>query len=99
MHRILALKFAAWLNPAFEFWIYTTIEKLLFGNYVRREESFRRTLQIRDRLDELEFNPDKSEDFNEYLNLQRQLKAERLQRRQLTVMEIQGLEQKTLFEF
>jgi len=23
MHRILALKFAAWLSPAFEFWIYS----------------------------------------------------------------------------
>ena len=33
MHRILALKFAAWLNPAFELWVYATIDELLFGSY------------------------------------------------------------------
>lgn len=30
MHRILALKFAAWLSPAFELWIFITIDKLLY---------------------------------------------------------------------
>ena len=30
MHRILALKFAAWLSPKFELWVYSTIERLLF---------------------------------------------------------------------
>ena len=30
-HRVLALKFAAWLNPEFEVWIYITIDELLFG--------------------------------------------------------------------
>jgi hypothetical protein len=32
MYRTLALKFAAWLNPAFELWIYETIENLLFSD-------------------------------------------------------------------
>lgn len=36
MHRILALKFAAWLNPAFEVWIYITIDQIL--NQLYREE-------------------------------------------------------------
>lgn len=31
MHRILALKFASWLDPAFEFWMFLTIEKIVFG--------------------------------------------------------------------
>lgn len=31
MHRILALKFAAWLDPDFELWVYITIDKLMFG--------------------------------------------------------------------
>lgn len=31
-HRILALKFAAWLDPMFEVWIYSKIEEILFGN-------------------------------------------------------------------
>jgi hypothetical protein len=30
-HRILALKFAAWLDPKFELWVYSTIENILFG--------------------------------------------------------------------
>ncbi|MCR9064452.1 MAG: KilA-N domain-containing protein [Cytophagales bacterium] len=32
MHRILALKFAAWLDPEFEVWVYMTIDKLMFGD-------------------------------------------------------------------
>jgi hypothetical protein len=32
-HRILAIKFAAWLDPNFEVWIYSTIDKILFGHY------------------------------------------------------------------
>lgn len=32
-HRILALKFAAWLHPEFEFWVYSTIDQIVFGNY------------------------------------------------------------------
>mgnify|MGYP000086091200 CR=1 FL=1 len=39
MHRVLALKFAAWLNPAFEIWVYSTIERILFGKHAQREES------------------------------------------------------------
>lgn len=31
MHRVLALKFAAWLDPAFELWVYITIDQLMFG--------------------------------------------------------------------
>jgi len=29
MHRILALKFAAWLSPAFELWVFVTIDNLI----------------------------------------------------------------------
>jgi phage regulator Rha-like protein len=33
MHRILALKFAAWLDPEFEVWVWTTIDQILLGHY------------------------------------------------------------------
>lgn len=33
MERSVALKFAAWLDPHFEVWVYKTIDKLLFGEY------------------------------------------------------------------
>jgi len=39
MHRVLALKFAAWLDPAFEVWVFTKIEDLVFGNYKRHWEA------------------------------------------------------------
>jgi hypothetical protein len=35
MHRILALKFAAWLDPNFEIWIFITIDQIL--NHYYRE--------------------------------------------------------------
>ena len=38
MHRVLALKFAAWLDPEFELWVYSTIERLLFGKHVERDQ-------------------------------------------------------------
>lgn len=31
MHRKLALKFAGWLSPKFELWVYDVIEEILFG--------------------------------------------------------------------
>ncbi|GAB3568826.1 hypothetical protein GCM10027578_22130 [Spirosoma luteolum] len=31
MHRILALKFAAWLDPRFEIWVYLTIDQIVQG--------------------------------------------------------------------
>jgi hypothetical protein len=31
--RKLALKFAAWLSPEFEYWVFTTLDEIMFGNY------------------------------------------------------------------
>jgi len=33
MHRILALKFAAWLDPRFELWVFSTIDKIIFAQF------------------------------------------------------------------
>lgn len=38
-NRILALKFAAWLNPEFELWVYSKIDEILFGNYKKHWEA------------------------------------------------------------
>ena len=53
MHRILALKFAAWLNPAFELWIYSVIDELLFGHYLEMGDMLRRSVETRNRIDAL----------------------------------------------
>jgi hypothetical protein len=36
MHRVLALKFAAWLDPDFELWVFTTIDRII--NHYFREQ-------------------------------------------------------------
>lgn len=92
MHRILALKFAAWLNPAFELWVYSTIENLLFGKHVQREQSFERTLKFQKELDELKDKPQKSgEDFERYLELDRALRHEKAVRKSLTSEAVTGM--------
>ncbi len=53
MHRILALKFAAWLDPAFELWVYITIDFLLFGHYQELEQSLKESARRRNRIAEL----------------------------------------------
>jgi hypothetical protein len=54
MHRVLAIKFAAWLDPAFELWIFKTIDGLLFGSYREDEETLRAIAGIQDRITEKE---------------------------------------------
>jgi len=37
--RRLALKFAAWLSPEFEVWIFSTMDEIIFGNYQKHWEA------------------------------------------------------------
>ncbi|WP_028521971.1 KilA-N domain-containing protein [Runella limosa] len=54
MHRVLALKFAAWLDSDFELWVYITIDKLMFGStrtdLKEKAEAELRRQQIHDKL-------------------------------------------------
>jgi len=85
MHRILAIKFAAWLNPAFEVWVYSTIEKLMFGKHVEREKSFEKTLSLKNEMDKIRDKPDKTGvDFERYLQIERKLSYEKSVRKSLT---------------
>lgn len=47
MHRVLALKFAAWLNPDFELWVYATIDDILFGSYREDENDLREIARLK----------------------------------------------------
>jgi len=95
MHRILALKFAAWLNPKFELWVYSTIEKLLFGKHVEREKSFERTVSYQNEMNALIAKTEKTgDDFNRYLEITRLISIEKSVRTSLskvTVNEMQDL--------
>ena len=53
MHQILALKFAAWLNPAFELWVYRAVNDLLFGRYREMEDMLRRSAETKNRIETL----------------------------------------------
>lgn len=47
MHRILALKFAAWLDPSFELWVYHTIDKLINHYYREHRDAYIEKLSIK----------------------------------------------------
>lgn len=97
MHRVLALKFAAWLDPFFEVWVYSTIENLLFGRHVKREQSFERTLSLQNEMNELRDKPNKTgDDFERYLQIQKDLRFETAVRKSLTSESISDM--KSLFE-
>lgn len=56
-HQVLALKFAGWLDPDFELWVYYRIRDMLFGNYqqhldahVSMQNAQRRMEQLKNEL-------------------------------------------------
>ena len=51
--RRLALKFAAWLSPEFEYWVYSTIDEIVFGNYKKHWESHAKQEAARLAMEEL----------------------------------------------
>jgi hypothetical protein len=95
MHRVLAMKFAAWLSPDFEVWVYSTIEKLMFGKHVEREKSFERSLSLQREINVLRDKPEKTgEDFERYLEIEREMRREKMVRSSLTkesISEMQSL--------
>jgi len=75
MHRILALKFAAWLDPKFELWVYSTIDKILFAQFQEIKDATIDKIKIeqeRDKMREelLQKHPD---DFYQFLELEGKL--------------------------
>lgn len=78
MCRLLALKFAAWLSPEFEVWVFSTIEQILFGKHVERDRSFEKTLKLINEKEYIEAKePKTGEDFNRYLEILKLLKQEK----------------------
>jgi len=51
MHRILAIKFAAWLDTEFEIWIYSTIDKILFGHYKQHWDAHIKQEDAKERME------------------------------------------------
>jgi len=74
MHRIMALKFAAWLDPSFELWVFTTIDAIMMGHYRQHREESLKAIQIQKALKEKENRLLMNPDFKEYQQLQSELK-------------------------
>lgn len=69
MHRTLALKFAAWLDPDFEVWVFSTVDKILLGHYRELREATVEKLQAekelaRKKKDLIRDNPSLAEIFD-----------------------------------
>lgn len=73
MHRVLALKFAAWLNPAFELWVYSTIDKIMFGTL--REDVKEKTNYETDRDSLYQKLISENPEFVRYVELDQKAKA------------------------
>jgi len=81
MHRVLALKFAAWLNPDFEVWVYTTIDTLLYDYAKIQEQTISETVRIQKVLKEKTAALEKSnEDYQEIRTLEKELKESKSKR-------------------
>lgn len=85
MHRILALKFAAWLNPDFEVWIYYTVDKMIYEFAQELENSIGESILLQRQQDEIKNKLAKeSSEFMEYLTIEQKIINSRTRRRLAT---------------
>lgn len=85
MHRVLALKFAAWLNSDFDVWVYLTIDNLLYEYAHEIEDSISETIKLQHEQDELKTKLAKENpQFFTYLANQQKLFDAKLRRRRAT---------------
>jgi len=77
MHRILALKFAAWLDPYFEVWVFHTIDKIILGQFKElRDATFEKlNAEKAKKLMEDELLRKYPDEFSKYLEIEGKLSA------------------------
>jgi len=75
-HRILALKFAAWLDPRFELWVYTKIDEILNHYYRELRNATIENMRIDNlKAEKREQFLKKYPDFHEYVELEEASKS------------------------
>jgi hypothetical protein len=52
--RLLAVKFAMWLDPVFELWVINTIDEIMFGEYKIHQQAIEATLKAEKEIENLE---------------------------------------------
>ena len=86
MHRVLALKFAAWLSPKFEVWVYITIDQILYEYAHEIEDSISETVKLQREQDVIKNKLAKENpDFMKYLSIQQQMFNSKNRRRTATM--------------
>lgn len=73
--RKLALKFAMWLDVAFENWVIDTIDELLFGEYRIYEEAHQQNLKAEKEIEKLELVLANNEAFQKIQTLKKFIKT------------------------
>lgn len=63
MHRILAIKFAAWLDADFELWIYKTVDYLMFGSIKKLKDDTKVYFNEKIEIQEIETKLQTNQDF------------------------------------
>lgn len=86
MHRVLAIKFAAWLNSDFEVWVYLTIDRLLYEFANEIDDSINESILLQKQQDELKNKLAKeSPEFMEYLTIEQKIINSKNRRRNATI--------------
>lgn len=66
-HRLLALKFAAWLSPEFELWVFKTIDEFLYGSYITWRNAQKAKLETEQLLEKKkQYLAEQYPEFREY---------------------------------
>lgn len=74
-NRVLALKFAAWLDPKFELWVYTTIDQLLLGHYKEVKQATINKLKAQKELEAMKDQlMESNSEVKEYFELEKKVK-------------------------
>ena len=71
MHRFLAYKFAAWLSPEFELWLYGKIDLIVMGYYKKINKSLKESAQRKLEIEELMVKLSDNEDFQKLEDLRK----------------------------
>ncbi|QQV91384.1 KilA-N domain protein [Polaribacter phage Leef_1] len=79
--RILALKFAAWLDVDFEIWVFSTIDEILFGDYLKHQNAIEETLKAEKELHVLEARLAEDPNFKRIQELQEFIKTKDSEKR------------------
>jgi len=74
MHKILALKFAAWLDTKFELWVFSTIDQILLGHFKEQRDAMQNKFLLMKELEDKKINLlDKYPEFKDFLILEEKI--------------------------